>query len=613
MMLDSITFQLVAIVMLGIVSQWIAWRFKLPAIVIMSLVGLIVGPLLHLFNPEESFGELFNPIISLAVAIILFEGSLSLDIREIKGFRRSIFRISTVGSLITWITGSLAAHFLAGISLDVSFIIGGLFIVTGPTVIMPLLRQAKLKERPATILKWEGIVVDPFGALVALFAMEAVLWANKMITGTSLLMFFGASVLTAIIGIGAGYLLGRLLEHGYIPEFLKSPIVLVSVLLVFVLSDGIMHETGLLAVTAMGIVMANMHLTSFRDLLHFKENISVLMISSIFIMLTASLSNNTLMDILNWRMLIFVLAMLFIVRPLSIWLSTIGVGLTKQERTLIGWIAPRGIVALTVSGFFAGRLSEAGFQDADIITALTLALVFATVLAHGFSISWLARKLGLQATEETGVMIVGGSPFSAIFAEAIQSYNKPVLIIDRSWGALSQARQLGIKTEVGDILSEHTEYHVDLTPYEILIAATEEDSYNALICQRFVPELGRENIFQTPIHTGDPSDYSKSIGGKALFDQDNDIHTLNRYIDEGYMIRKTQLTEQYTLGDFLEDDSHKTIPLFAVDKDNNLVFLSNAKKRAFEPGTTIVSLTSPTRKMEKALEKASNVDIPTKD
>lgn len=408
MMLDSITFQLVAIVMLGIVSQWIAWRFKLPAIVIMSLVGLIVGPLLHLFNPEESFGELFNPIISLAVAIILFEGSLSLDIREIKGFRRSIFRISTVGSLITWITGSLAAHFLAGISLDVSFIIGGLFIVTGPTVIMPLLRQAKLKERPATILKWEGIVVDPFGALVALFAMEAVLWANKMITGTSLLMFFGASVLTAIIGIGAGYLLGRLLEHGYIPEFLKSPIVLVSVLLVFVLSDGIMHETGLLAVTAMGIVMANMHLTSFRDLLHFKENISVLMISSIFIMLTASLSNNTLMDILNWRMLIFVLAMLFIVRPLSIWLSTIGVGLTKQERTLIGWIAPRGIVALTVSGFFAGRLSEAGFQDADIITALTLALVFATVLAHGFSISWLARKLGLQATEETGVMIVGG-------------------------------------------------------------------------------------------------------------------------------------------------------------------------------------------------------------
>lgn len=613
MMVDSVLFQMVAIVVLGILSQWTAWRFRLPAIVIMSLVGLIVGPFLHFFNPQESFGELFNPIISLAVAIILFEGSLSLDIREIKEFRHSIFRISTVGSIIAWITGALAAYFLAGLTLEVAFIVGGLFIVTGPTVIIPLLRQAKLKERPSTILKWEGIVVDPLGVLIALFVLEVVLWTNNMITDTSLLMFIGATVLTAIIGAAAGFILGRLLEQGYIPEFLKSPVVLASVLLVFVLSDGVIHETGLLSVTIMGLVMANMGLTSFKDLLHFKENISILMISSIFIMLTASLSINTLMDLLNWKMMLFVLAMLFIVRPLSIWISTIGVDLTKQERILIGWIAPRGIIALTVSGFFAGVLSEAGYKDADIITALTLALIFATVIAHGFSISWLARKLGLQASDESGVIIVGGGLFSAVFAEAIQSYNKPVLILDRSWGSLSQARRLGIKTEVGDILSEHTKYNVDLTPYEILIAATEEDSYNSLICQRFVPEMGRENIFQTPIYTGNPNDYSKSVGGKKLFDQEYNIHTLNRYVEEGYMIRKTNLTEQYTLEHFLVDSSHKTIPLFAVDKDNNLVFLSNAKKRAFEPGTTIVSLTSPTRKMEKALEKASNVDIPTKD
>ncbi|PYF08258.1 cation:proton antiporter [Ureibacillus chungkukjangi] len=612
-MLDSILFQMVAIVGLGIISQWFAWRFRLPGIVVMSVVGLIVGPFLGLFNPKESFGELFNPIVSLAVAIILFEGSLSLDIREMKDSRRAIFRISTIGSLLAWIGGSFAAHYLAGISLDVAFIVGGIFIVTGPTVIMPLLRQAKLKERPATILKWEGIVVDPFGALVALFALQVVLWTSDKITGNSLLLFFGASILSAILGVVIGFVLGRLLEHGYIPEFLKSPIVLMSVLLVFVLSDTIMHETGLLAVTAMGIVMANMHLTSLRDLLHFKENISVIMISGLFIMLTASLSPDTLRDILNWNMLIFVLAMLFIVRPISIWLSTIGVDLTKQERTLIGWIAPRGIVALTVSGFFAGVLRDEGFEDADIITALTLALVFATVLAHGFSISWLARKLGLRATEEAGVMIAGGSAFSSVLGEAIQSFNKPVLIIDRSWGLLNRARQLGLRTEVGDILSENTEYHVDLTPYETLIAATEDDAYNALICQHFVPELGREQIFQTPIHTGDPSGYSKSIGGKYLFDEEYDIHALNRLIEEGYLIRRTHLTEQYTLGDYINDTDHKTIPLFAVDSENNLVFLANAKKRSFDVGTTIVSLTSPTRMMEKAMEKVSHQEIPPKD
>lgn len=612
-MLDNLLIQIVAIVGLGILSQWVAWRFKLPAIVIMSLVGLLVGPLLGLFNPQKSFGEVFNPTIALAVAVVLFEGSLGLDLREIKGFRQSIFRISTLGAFIAWIIGSLAAHFIAGLSIDVAFVMGGLFIVTGPTMILPLLRQAKLKERPATILKWEAIIVDPFGALVALFALEMVLYMNGMISEGSLLLFFVASIFSAIIGAGVGFLLGRLLEHGFIPEFLKSPVVLVSVLLVFVLSEEIIHETGILAVTAMGIVMANMHLTSLRELLHFKENVSVLLISTLFIMLTSSLSIETLLDILNWRMLLFVLAMLFVVRPVSVWLSTIGVGLPKRERLLLGWIAPRGIIALTVSGFFASVLTESGFEDADIITALTLALVFATVLAHGLSISWLAKKLNLQCTDEMGVTIVGGSPFTAVLGEAIQSFQKPVLIIDRSWSALSEARQLGIKTEVGDILSEYTEFHVDLTPYEILVAATEEDAYNALICQRFVPELGREHIFQTPIPTGDLSDYSQSIVGKTLFDEDYDIYTLNRLINEGYMIRKTQLTEQYTFERYLDGDGHKTIPLFAVDKDHHLIFFTKGIKRSFDVGTTIVSLTSPTRRMEKAMEKANQTEIPPKD
>jgi len=607
MMLDSTLFQIAAVVGLGVLSQWVAWRMRMPAIVIMSLVGLIVGPFLNLINPKESFGEVFNPLISLAVAIILFEGSLSLDFREIKGFPRAILRISTIGAFIAWILGSFAAHYLAGLSLDVAFVIGGLFIVTGPTVILPLLRQAKLKERPAAILKWEGIVVDPFGALLALFAFQVVLWTNDFITGTSLLVFFGSSFLAAGIGALVGWGLGRMIEHGYVPEYLKSPIVLGCVLLVFVLSDAIMHETGLLAVTAMGIVMANMHLTSLRDLIHFKENISVLLISSVFIMLTASLTIDTLLEILNWRILLFVLGMMFIVRPISIWISTLGVGLTIEERTLIGWIAPRGIVALTVSGFFAYELGEVGFEGADIITALTLALVFATVLAHGFSIGWLGKKLGLQATEEAGVLIVGGTPFSALLGEAIQSFDKPVLIMDRSWGMLLNARQLGLKTLVGDILSEHTEYHVDLTPYEILIAATEGDAYNALVCQRFVPELGREHIYQTPIHEGDPNDYSKSIGGKKLFSSKYDIHTLNSLVERGYIIRKTLITEQYSVEKFLNDDGYETIPLFAVDKEKNLKFLTDDNKDTVDEGSTIVSLTSPSRKIDKALGKVNNV------
>ncbi|WP_431028937.1 cation:proton antiporter [Lysinibacillus sp. LZ02] len=589
-----ILFELTCIIFLGMLAQWVAWRFRIPAIVAMSLMGLIIGPFTGLFNPSETFGDVFNPFISLAVAIILFEGSLSLDFREIRGFRKAILRVSTVGALIAWIAGSLAAHYVAGLSWAVAFVIGGLFIVTGPTVILPLLRQAKLKERPAAILKWEGIVVDPFGALLALFAFQVVLTTNHLEGGTTILAFFLSSVAAAVIGAAFGFILGILLERGFIPEYLKSPIVLASVLMSFALSDLIMHETGLLAVTAMGLVMANMHLTSHHDLLHFKENISVLLISSVFIMLTASLTMDTLLAILNWRMLLFVLAMMFIVRPLSMWIATINVGLTKEERTLIGWIAPRGIVALTVSGYFANALQNAGFQSAQLLTALTLALVFATVLAHGFSITWLARKLHLQATTESGVVIVGGSPFTALLGEALASFNKPVLVMDRSWQNLYEARQAGLTTEVGDVLSEQTEFYVDLGPYDRLIAATEEDAYNALICINFVPEWGREALYQTAIHSGDPTNYSKSLGGKTLLTEGLDIHKLNDLVRGGYVIRKTTISEQYTYKMYREDNEHQVIPLFTIGPGKDLHFFVNGKVRTvIEPGMVVVSLSPP--------------------
>ena len=198
-------------------------------------------------------------------------------------------------------------------------------------------------------------------------------------------------LLAALLGGVVGYVMGQCLERGLIPEFLKSPLLLATILLVFALSDAIMHETGLLAVTVMGLVMANMHLTSHHELLHFKENISVILISSVFIMLTSSLTIDTLWQIVDWRMLLFVLAMMFIVRPLSIWIATINTGLTLEERALIGWIAPRGIVALTVSGYFTTALQDVGFQSAQLLTALTLALVLRQWLPMALALAGLRK------------------------------------------------------------------------------------------------------------------------------------------------------------------------------------------------------------------------------
>lgn len=597
-----------SIIFLGVLSQWIAWRLQLPAIVLMSIAGLLIGPIFGVISPEENFGNLFNPLISLAVAIILFEGSLNLNFKEIKGFGKPVYRIVTFGAFITWIAGSFAAHYIADLSWAVAFVIGGLFIVTGPTVIMPLLRQAKLTARPAAILKWEGVIVDPFGALLALFAFQFVMFANDNVTAAAFGMFFLSSLFAALLGAAAGWGMGRMFEKGQIPEFLKSPVVLAVVLLTFTISDLIMHETGLLAVTAMGMIMANMSISSINDMRHFKENISVLLISSVFVMLTASLSREILREVFNWEIILFVLAMLFVVRPLAIWVSTIGTELTKQEKVLVGWVAPRGIVALTVSGYFASRLLDAGYGDANILTALTFALVFSTVVAHGFTIGWLGRKLGLASSAAPGILIVGASSFTTKLAKTLDEMGQKVLLIDSSWGDLQQARLSGVPTHVGEILSEHTEYEVDMNPYESMIVATETDSYNSLVVNNFVPEFGRPNLYQTAIHEGDPADFHSSLSGRTLFGEKWNIHELDHLTELGYTVRSTQLTKQYTYEDYKAKCVDGTIPLLIQRSQGQgkVEFFTDGNKLEPKPGDTIVSLTPTPQLRDRHHEKLKN-------
>ncbi|ANU27395.1 cation:proton antiporter [Planococcus versutus] len=594
------------IIFLGVLSQWVAWRLQLPAIVLMSIAGLLVGPVFGVIDPAKSFGELFDPFVSLAVAIILFEGSLNLNFKEIRTFNKPILRIVTIGAFIAWIAGSLAAHYIAGLSLGVAFVIGGLFIVTGPTVILPMLRQAKLKSRPAAILKWEGIIVDPFGALLALFAFQFVLFAIGAETAGAFGLFFLASLFAVALGAGAGALMGMMFEKGQVPEFLKAPMVFGVVLLTFVVSDIVMHETGLLAVTAMGMIMANMNIASINDMRHFKENISVLLISSIFVMLTASLTIEVLVSIFNWQVVAFVLAMLFVVRPLSIWLSTIGTDLTIQEKTLVGWIAPRGIVALTVSGYFAGVLLDAGFQDAELLTALTFALVFSTVIVHGFTIGWVGKKLGLVAAVDPGVIIIGASRFATLLGKVLSDFEKSVLIIDSSWGRLQEARHVGLKTYTGEILSEHTDYEVDLTPYETMLVATETDAYNALVVNNFVPEMGRANLYQTAIQEGDPNDFHSSLSGRTLFGEDWSIYELEMKAAEGYTMRKTQLTEQFTYEDFKVKWADDTIPLFVHFAQGKIEFFAQNNKLEPKAGDTIVSFTAAAPESDRTKERIEN-------
>ncbi|KAB8137463.1 sodium:proton antiporter [Gracilibacillus oryzae] len=590
---------IVIIISLGMFSQWLAWRIQWPSIVIMTIAGLFIGPMLGLVNPQAELGGLYSPIISLAVALILFEGSTSLDIREVRGISKSVYRIVTFGALLAWIGGSFAAHLIAGLSLEISFIIGGLFVVTGPTVIIPLLRQAKLPPRVASVLKWEGIIVDPIGPLLALFAYEIFkITSEGPFQFIDFIPFFVDSILATSVGFAIGFLVSFFVGKGLFPEYMKSPIIFCFVLICFIFGEAIMHETGMLAVTVMGLTLARSkkYVHSIGSIGHFMENISVMLTSTVFILITASLTRETLIDVFTWPIILFVITMLFLVRPLSIWLSTIGTELSLKEKALVGWIAPRGIVALTVSGYFAELLIEDGYQDATILTPLTLALVFITVCAHGFTIGPFARKLGLANTESSGVMIVGASSFSIAFAKHLKELGTSVLITDTSYDKLSRARKFGIATYHGEILSEHSDFEIDMTPYDTILAMRGDAAYNALVCQTYFPEFGYNNTFSLPVggFQSEHKEVPPSIKANLLFGEGATFTELNKKVNIGYILKTIEFKNKQTI--LKNEWKSEGIPLCIKRKNGSMVFVTFKDKLMLDAGDQLIVLEAETKR-----------------
>lgn len=598
-MSESLLFIIIIIITLGISSQWVAWRFQLPAIVVMAFTGLLIGPVFGIINPKEVLGEIFTPLVSLSVAIILFEGSLSLDTRELRGLSKPVFRIVTFGAGIAWIAGSLAAHYVAGLDWAVAFIIGGLFIVTGPTVIIPLLRQAKLKLRTAAVLKWEGIIVDPFGALLAVFAFQIVNFLTKEnVQLHTLLYFLAGSLFAIVLGYTFRIFISYMILKGKIPEYLKSPILFVTVLLCFGISEEVMHETGMLAVTVMGVTLARMkkYISSIGDIRHFNENISVLLTSTVFIILTASLPRTTILEIFSWPIICFVIIMLFVVRPLSIWISTIGTDLTISERILIGWIAPRGIVALTVSSYFATELLDEGYSDASIITTLTFALVIITVCAHGFSIGFLAKKLGLANTQPPGILISGANKFSIAFGEYCKKIGIPILIVDISDEHLLYAKKKGLETYSGQILSEQLQFEIDMNRFEYLMAVTDTDSYNVLVANTYVPQFGYHNTFLLSIHDMEKIEQERiSLSKKAhlLFGKEEVFEELNRKIESGYKFKTIRVEKEQKINK--KEQQSEDVLLFIRHRDGSITFSTLYEYLSVIPGDELVILTKRER------------------
>jgi NhaP-type Na+/H+ or K+/H+ antiporter len=487
------------LIVIGLVAQWIAWRVRVPAIVFLLGTGLVLGPGLDLLDPRELLGPFFQPLVSFAVAIILFEGGLSLRLPEARRLGWPLVGMVTIAPAVTFVLGAGAAHLLIGLSWLTAAVLAAILVVTGPTVVKPMLRQARLDRRPAQLLQWESIVNDPAGALLAVVALESSL---ALADGSLGALWTGIPVLigsSALIGGLAGWGLGRAMDRALIPEHLKVPAIFGAVLAVFSGANALFHEAGLLAVTVMGVALANIASPSVESIRHFKEDVATLLVALLFLVLSSDLEW-TLLSSFTFGAGAFVLAVLFVIRPLSIFAGLLGAGVPWREKALIGWIAPRGVVAAAMGAALFTRLDERGFEDARFLIPVLFVVILSTVVLHGLTVRPLARRLGVSAGAGGGLLIVGADPWVVELGRALVDAGFEVVFVDRDYRRIARARLQGLEAVYGDVLSEET---LDEVPHERLsgsLAATDDDHYNSLACVALAKTFGREHVLQV---TGD--------------------------------------------------------------------------------------------------------------
>ena len=544
--------QVMVLGLAGFGAQWLAWKMRLPAIVFLLLTGFLFGPILHVIQPDALLGDLLRPAVSVAVAIILFEAALNLKFQEIREVRRAVYHIVLIGGPIAWLLTSMAGYYIGGLSLPTAVTFGGLLVVTGPTVIMPLLRSARLKPRTASILKWEGIVNDPLGVLFAIVAYEYFVHSGRHggVDHTFWLqiamVFAGVSAASVLLGLLTRYIFRR----GWVPEYLKAYFLFITVIALSIVANIAMEEAGLLAVTVYGITLANCNLASMGEIRKFKESVTLLLVSGIFILLTADLDPAVLLDV-DMRGVAFIACLLFLIRPLAVFVSTIGTGVTMRETALLAWVAPRGIVCAAISGVMGPLLVEAGYPDGAKLLPLAFSIVVITVVLHSLTVKPLGLRLGLTSKEAGGLIIAGASPWSIQLAALLNEKNVPVLIADTNWTSLKPARLASLPIYYGELLSEEAEFDLDLSLYGMLLAATANPAYNALVCNHFAGELGRDKVWQVPDvrHGGHERQHvTQMLQGRVFMDESQGYDTLWENHARGARFKATRIGPADTPG-----------------------------------------------------------------
>lgn len=578
-------FELAAIIILGILAQWVAWRFKIPAILPLILIGLLVGPLATQFtedgtkfiepiwNGSEGLfpGESLYYFVSLAIGVILFEGGLTLKRGEILNVSSVIVKLISIAVLITFIGAGIAVHFIFELSWKISLLFSALIIVTGPTVITPILRNIPLKRDISAILKWEGILIDPIGALFAVLVFEFInAKAGAEYTSIALVDFGKVILFGFSFGFTFAHALIYLIRKKIIPHFLLNVVTLAAVLGVFVLADTFAHESGLLAVVVMGIIMGNTNLPNFKDLLYFKESLSVLLISILFILLAANINYDELLLVYNVKSLFLFLIIVFLIRPLGVMLSSINSNLKFNEKLFISWVGPRGIVAAGIASLFGIKLANKGVPDAEYITPLVFMIVLGTVLLNATTARPFAKLVGVFLKNSSGVLIVGSSSFSRIIAKYLKENDRHVVVVDNNQSNIDEAKKIGLSAFVADIFSDDLQDNLELSDIGYLMALTGNTTINNKAIENFQKEFGEKGTFRviSPEEMNDPENNPDD----GLFSHTDDyikLVNLARRYPEIHEIKINSQEHYHGLIEITKADP-EVIPIFIKTKDNSL-------------------------------------------
>ncbi|MBV7315252.1 sodium:proton antiporter [Shewanella sp. NIFS-20-20] len=591
----TVTGSLALIGVLSLLCQYIGWRLRIPAILPLLLTGLLFGPGLGVIDPDAIFGDLLFPLISLGVAIILFEGSLTLNFKDIKEHGRMVSRLVSLGMLVTWVLTSLACYIFMDFSLGLSCLFGALVVVTGPTVIVPMLRSIKPKAELSHILRWEGILIDPLGALLAVLVYEYIVSAAD--PASHVLIAFSSTIVMGLgLGSLAGFVIGLMIRGRWLPLYLKNSAVLILMLAAYVLSNQLQDESGLLTVTVMGVWLANMRGVEIDDIIEFKETLTVLLISALFILLAGRLNSDAMVSLGFGGVGVLAVVML-IARPISVWLSAANTRLSRNDKWFLSWMAPRGIVAAAVSSLFAIKLQQIDMADADKLVPLVFMIIIGTVVIQSLTASWWAKKLGVTQGKPQGLLIFGAGALSRELAKVLTNRDFKVILADTNWDNIRLARMDNLSVYFGNPSSEHAQNYLQLAGIGRLLIISPYRQLNPGVSV-FYRDLWGAKVFELALQDISTGRHAQAQKHKTLlFGQSMSYAKLASLMAQGWQVKATTITETFTFEQFCEQHNANAIPLCYVQEGQlQLVLADNEGELTHLHNAELISLV-PAKKM----------------